>query len=342
MRQCLPLRFRPSDHRSARSADALGTRAGNEDILSSWRAGSPPSQRCSGQVTAMRPEWVSDQLFPFGSRFFTAPSGHAMHYVDEGAGEPIVFVHGNPSWSFEFRHLIRGLRSDYRCIAPDHIGFGLSARNERPEDRHPEAHAKAFAALLDHLDLRGITLFMTDWGGPIGLDFARRRSNRVKRIVVANTWCWPVADDFHFRAFSFFMSSRLGQNLIKRRNFFVNRVMPMAVGDRSILTPALMAHYRNASPTPEARSASAALPGYIVGATDWLGSIWSDRAAFSDKPALIFWGFKDVAFRKKELERWKSTLSDFEVHEMKDCGHFLAEEAPERLLPRLRRFMARM
>ena len=292
-------------------------------------------------MTAVRPEWVSDQLFPFGSRFLNAPSGHAMHYVDEGAGEPIVFVHGNPSWSFEFRHLIAGLRSDYRCIAPDHVGFGLSERSEHPEDHHPKAHARAFAALLDQLDLRDITLFMTDWGGPIGLDFARRNPGRVKRLVIANTWCWPVADDFHFKAFSFFMSSRLGQYLIKHRNFFVNRVMPMAVGDRSILTPQVMAHYRKALPSPEARSACAALPGHIVGATDWLGSIWGDRAAFADKPALIFWGFKDVAFRKKELERWESALSDSETTKLKDHGHFLAEEAPGVLLARLRAFLAR-
>ena len=103
-----------------------------------------------------------------------------MHFVDEGEGEPIVFVHGNPAWSFEFRHLIKGLRSGFRCVAPDHIGFGLSSRSERSEDHHPESHANSFAALLGHLDLRDLTLFMTDWGGPIGLDFARRHPDRVK------------------------------------------------------------------------------------------------------------------------------------------------------------------
>ena len=292
-------------------------------------------------MNGLRPEWVADELYPFESRFFTTPAGHAMHYVDEGLGEPIIFVHGNPSWSFEFRHLVKGLRSDHRCVASDHIGFGLSARSECPYDHHPKAHAAAFAALLMQLDLRDVTLFMTDWGGPIGLDFARKHPDRVKRLVIANTWCWPVNDDLHFKVFSFFMSSGLGQYLIKRRNFFVNRVVPMAVGDRSVLTPEVMAHYRNASPTPEARSASAALPGYIVGATSWLESIWGDRAAFADKPALIFWGFKDVAFRRKELERWKSALSDSETHELKDHGHFLAEEAPGELRPRLRAFLTR-
>ena len=137
------------------------------------------------------------------------------------------------------------------------------------------------------------------------------------------------------------MSSWVGQYLIKRHNIFVNKVMPKAIGNKSVLTPAIMAHYRNAQPTPDSRSAIAALPGYIVGATDMLRSIWSEREAFADKPALILWGFKDIAFRRKELERWKFELSDFELQEFEDCGHFLAEEAPEKLLLALRAFMKR-
>ena len=288
-----------------------------------------------------RPDWLSDDMYPFESRFFTSPSGHRMHFVDEGEGEPIVFVHGNPAWSFEFRHLIAGLRSGFRCVAPDHIGFGLSSRSDRSEDYHPKSHANRFASLLDHLDLRDLTLFVNDWGGPIGLDFARQHPDRVRRLVVGNTWCWPVGDDFHFRWFSFLMSSCIGQYLLKRHNIFVNKVMPMAVGNKSLLTPEIMAHYRNALPSPDARAANAALPGYIVGASDWLDSIWRERAAFADKPTLIVWGLQDIAFRKKELDRWKSELSDIEVHEFENCGHFLAEEAPEELANALRAFMDR-
>ena len=245
------------------------------------------------------------------------------------------------AWSFEFRHPVRELRSEVRCVALDHIGFGLSSRSARREDHHPESHARRLAALLDHLDHREITLFMNDWGGPIGLDFARRHPERVKRLVIANIWCWPVRDDFHFKSFSFLMSSWIGQYLLRQHNIFVNGVMPRAVGDRSVLTPEIMAHYRSAQPSPAARAASAALPGYIVGSSDWLRSIWQDRTAFADKPALVLWGMKDIAFRRKELERWKSALRDVEVHEFEDCGHFLAEEAPGRVVAVLRTFMRR-
>jgi haloalkane dehalogenase len=111
---------------------------------------------------------------------------------------------------------------------------------------------------------------MNGRGGPIGLDFAHRHPERVKRLVIANTWCWPVGDDFHFKSFSFLMSSWTGQYLPRQHNILVNGVMPRAVGDRSVLTPKVMAHYRGAQPSPAARAASAALPGYIVGASDWL------------------------------------------------------------------------
>ena len=286
-----------------------------------------------------RPAWVSDEMFPFESRFVDTPRGHQMHYVDEGAGDPIVFVHGNPAWSFEFRHLIAGLRSEFRCIAADHVGFGLSSRSHRKEDHHPAAHAEAFSALMDDLDVRDVTLFMTDWGGPIGLDFARRFPDRIKQIVISNTWCWPVNRDFHFRFFSSVMASPLGQHLIKRRNFFVNGVMPRAVGNKGALTPETMEHYRKAQPSPDERAANAALPGLIVGATDWLREIWDERSAFTGKPALVLWGNKDIAFRTKELDQWRAELADCEVHEFADCGHFLAEEAPDRILPLLRAFM---
>ena len=286
-----------------------------------------------------RPDWVSDELFPFTSRWHRTSDGHRMHYVDEGAGDPIVFVHGNPAWSFEFRHLIRELRGEYRCIAPDHIGFGLSSRSTKDDDHHPQAHARRLIELLVNLDVRDATLYLTDWGGPIGLEFARQHPDRVKSIVIANTWCWSVAGDPHFVRFSWFMRSLVGQFMIKRLNCFVNKVVPKAIGNKAAITPEMMRHYRSALPNPSARSACAALPGHIIGASDWLEEIWTDREKFVGKPSLVLWGLKDIAFRKKELEHWRANLGDCQVQEFEDCGHFLAEEAPERVLPAMRGFM---
>ncbi len=289
-------------------------------------------------VTYERPDWISDELYPFESRFFETPDGQRMHYIDEGSGPTIVFVHGNPSWSFEFRHLIANLRSDYRCIALDHIGFGLSSRSEHKSDYQPQAHARRFAELMAHLNVEDTTVFMSDWGGPIGLDFARREPFRVSRLVIANTWCWPVNRDPHFIFFSSMMRSPLGQYLIKHRNFFVNGVMPRAIGVKSAISNEVMEHYRNAQPSPRERSACAALPGYIISASKWLGDIWGDRARFADKPALLLWGLQDIAFREKELNRWLASLGNAEAHRYSDVGHFAAEEAPERVVAALRDF----
>jgi haloalkane dehalogenase len=195
----------------------------------------------------IRQDWVSDELFPFESRFFDSQHGR-MHYIDEGQGEPIVFVHGNPTWSFEFRGPVSRPREQFRCVAPDHIGFGLPQRSQASDGSHPQAHAENFAALLDHLQLQDVTLYLTDWGGPVGLAFARRYPERVRRIIVANTWCCPVNNGRHFVMFSPMMSSGIGRFMIRRFNFFVNRVMPRAVGDRKILTPEVMRHYRRALP----------------------------------------------------------------------------------------------
>ena len=115
-------------------------------------------------------------------------------------------------------------------MAPHHIGFGLSSRSARPEDHHSDSHTRASAALVNHLELRELTLFMTDWAGPVGLDFARKHPGRVKPIVIANTWCWRVEDDSHFKSFSAHMSSRLGQFPTRPRNVFLSTVMPKTVG----------------------------------------------------------------------------------------------------------------
>ena len=289
-----------------------------------------------------RPDWVSDEQFPFKSRYFDTPTGQRMHYIDEGEGLPIVFVHGNPTWSYEFRHLVSGLRNKYRCIAVDHVGFGLSSRSTNTDDHHPRTHARNFIALMEELDIRDATLFLSDWGGPIGLEFVRTYPDRVKRLVIANTWGWPVSGDPHFIRFSFLMSSWMGQFLIRYMNIFVDMVLPKAVGDKAVMTPDVMHHYRKAQASPMERQANAALPGFIIAASDWLREIWGDRETFKDKPTLLLWGFKDIAFRRKEFETWVETLGNVEAHEFLECGHLLAEEAPEEVIPLIDKFIQKV
>lgn len=127
-------------------------------------------------------------LYPFEHRYVDLDAGR-LHYVDEGEGEPLVFVHGTPTWSFLWRHWVNDLRQGFRCIAPDHTGFGLS---DKPADGRytPADHARNLEEFIQRLGLEDVTLVVHDFGGPIGLHYALENPDNVKRIVLMNTWLW--------------------------------------------------------------------------------------------------------------------------------------------------------
>lgn len=275
------------------------------------------------------PDWLDRNEYPFASHYFDSPAGR-MHYVDEGSGEVVLMLHGNPAWSFLYRKLIKQLSGQYRCIAPDYIGFGLSSK---PYEWSylPEDHAKNIAALVAHLGLKNITLVVNDWGGPIGMHYAVNHPGNIKRLIVLNTWAWPVDDDFHYTSFSGMMGGPIGRFLIRHFNFFANSFMRVAFGDKSKLSPHAHAHYRNALPTKESRKGSWVFPRRIIHSTPWLGEIWSKIGTLKDKPTLFVWGMKDVAFREKELQRWQTALPNSSTLRLPTVGHFVSEEAPEEL-----------
>lgn len=286
----------------------------------------------------MLPDWIDTTEYPFAPKRFALPMG-TMRYVDEGSGSPIVMVHGNPSSSYHYRHLIRALRAQHRCIAMDHIGFGLS---DKPADWSylPADHAANLAALLNHLDLHDITLVVQDWGGPVGLSYALNHPARVSRLVILNTWLWPVNDDWYYQAFSGFMGSGLGRYLIRQHNFFARSVVSMAYGDKRKLTPAIHASFTAPLDTPERRVGSWVFPREIVGSTEWLGTLWDKRAVLLDKRVLLAWGMKDIAFREKELKRWIALFPQAEVLRYPETGHYVQDEQGDNLARRIAAFVA--
>jgi haloalkane dehalogenase len=280
------------------------------------------------------PEWVDRHEYPFAPRGFTVDAG-VMSYIDEGSGDPVVMVHGNPTWSWEYRHLTKALSGSNRCIVPDHIGFGLS---EKPAEWRylPEQHAANLDALLESLDLHDVTLVVGDWGGPIGLSWAMGHPQRVKSIVITNSWCWPVDDDWYFRAFSGFVGGPIGRRLIRKRNFFARTIVGAAFGDKTRLTAEVRRHVETPLAVPEERKGNWVFPGEIVGSTAWLRQLWDARGGLDGKVRLIAWGMKDIAFREQELNRWIEAFPDARVARFPDAGHFLAEERPVELLAEIR------
>ena len=274
----------------------------------------------------MRIEFTpSPELFPFESRWLELQSGR-VHYVDEGSGSPIVMCHGNPTWSFLYRGIIRRLRDRFRCVAVDYPGFGLS---DRPEGYSytPAEQASVVGQLVDRLDLDGFVLMGQDWGGPIGLSVATERSERVAGLVCMNTWYWP-ADRFGMKAFARVMSSGPMQRRILEKNMFVERFVP--AGTSRDLSEEEMQHYRAVQPNPAARAGVAAFPRQILGAGSWLEDLAGRApAALDSKPVSLIWGKRDRAFGSpKVLGRWRADFASAEATELPEANHFIQEDAP--------------
>jgi haloalkane dehalogenase len=285
------------------------------------------------------PSWLDTQSYPFAPHFADLPAGR-MHYVDEGRGHPLLFIHGTPTWSFEWRHAIQALCSEYRCIAPDHLGFGLS---ERPEglDYSPESHARNLAAFVDKLGLEDFTLVVHDYGGPIALPLALERPERVRRLVLVNTWMWSFADDPLMTKRAKLAGGAFGRFLYRHLNFSLKAVMPSAYGDKRKLTPAIHRQYLALFPDADSRGRVLwALARALNGSSAFYAAQWERRERLRGKPALILWGLKDSAFQPPMLARWREALPDAKVVELAEAGHWPHEEAPEEVLRALRGFLA--
>lgn len=277
----------------------------------------------------MRIEFTpSPALFPFQSRWLET-DGIRVHYVDEGAGRPILMCHGNPTWSFLYRKLIGRLRGQFRCVAVDYPGFGLS---DRPVGYGytPAEHAGVVGRLVDHLGLDGFIVMGQDWGGPIGMTVAAQRAGRVDGLVFMNTWFWRT-DRLAMRLFSRAMSTRPLQRRILERNFFVERIMPRAVTHP--LAAEAMEHYRRAQPTPEARWGVAEFPRQILASGAWLERLAGlAPRALGDKPVLLVWGMQDRAFgSRRVIERWQRYFPSAEVVVLADANHYVQEDAPDQI-----------
>jgi haloalkane dehalogenase len=270
--------------------------------------------------------------FPFASKFLDV-RGTRIHYIDEGTGPVLLMLHGNPTWSYVFRHLVASLRDRFRCIAPDLPGFGLSAA-PAGYDFLPETHTQVIAGFVDGLALRSFTPVVQDWGGPIGLHLAGCDPSRIERLVIGNTWCWPVNGDFHFEWFSRLMGGPIGKFMIRRHNAFVNVFMPAGVKRRPV-NATFLEPYRRPLSTPERRMPSYVFPRSILHSRTFLANCETSLRALTQKPALLVWGDADIAFRSKERMRFEALLPLHRTVILRGAGHYIWEDAPEDIVSAL-------
>jgi len=284
------------------------------------------------------PAWLDTAAYPFAHKFIQLSAGR-VHYVDEGTGPVMLLVHGTPTWSFEYRHLIREFSSRFRVVAPDHLGFGLS---QRPAafPYTPEAHANVLEEFVTSLDLTNICLVVHDFGGPIGLPLALRRPSRVTRLVVLNSWMWPFDDDPGMMKKARLVDGALGRWLYRHANFSLRVIMPSAYANRKTLTPAIHRQYLEVFREKTARVLVLhALARALTGSSRFYAGLRERTAFLRDIPVLIVWGLKDSAFPPRYLDTWTDLLRSASVVRLPTAGHWPHEEEPDAVIHAIYRWL---
>jgi len=276
--------------------------------------------------------------YPFESHWLDL-DGHRYHYVDQGEGSPLLFVHGNPTWSFAFRRSVSGLSDEYRCLAVDHIGCGLSDKPLEYEYRLAR-HIDNLCRLIEELDLDQITLVAHDWGGAIGMGAAVRMAARISRICLMNTAAFPST--FIPKRIAICRIPILGALGVRGLNGFAKAAITQAVANKNCWTPAAKAGYLAPYDSWNHRIAvhrfvqdipmKPSHPSYAT-----LQEIADQLDLFNETPIKLLWGMQDWCFHPGFLHRFQEIWPHAETVELAHAGHYLFEDDPTRCVDEVRR-----
>lgn len=285
----------------------------------------------------MQYDWLDKAAYPFQARYAHL-NGQQMHYIDEGQGEVLLFVHGTPSWSFDYRHIIQAFKAHYRCIAMDHIGFGLS---DKPADYDysTQRHSQTLEAFIEAQQLTDITLVVHDFGGPIGLQVALRHPERIKRLVILNSWLWSSREDPAFIKLSKILRSPLLPFLYRYLNFSARFILPGAFGKHK-LPKHIRRQYTKPFANPRQREGTLAFAYSLLNDQDWFDTLWQQRAVLASKPCLLIWGMADPVVTPRNLDRFAEAFPEATITRLPDCGHFPQEECAQEVIAAMRSFLA--
>lgn len=286
-------------------------------------------------------------LYPWSGNHLDRGDGVRMHYLDEGQGEPLLLLHGNPTWSFYWRHLVSGLSDQYRCVVPDHVGMGLS---DKPgDDRYAytlRSRVDDVGALVDHLGLGDdLTIVAHDWGGMIGLAWAAENAHRVRRVVLLNTSGFRLPSSRGHLPWQIWLIKHLPM-AVPVRGF--NAFCRGAARACSTVAGRMTSDVRKAYLAPyDSWEHRIAIHRFVQDipmrpgdpAWDLVGAVEGSLEALADKPVQIFWGEQDFVFDGHFLAEWRRRLPSAEFHTFPDCGHYVLEDAHERITPLVRAFL---
>lgn len=269
------------------------------------------------------PHWLDRALFPFTSRFVDV-GANRVHYIDEGTGPVLLLLHGNPTWSFLYRHIVRLLSPHFRCIALDYPGFGLSTASAG-YGYTPREHSGVLEGFVDALGLHDLRIMVQDWGGPIGLGLAGRRPDLVHSLIIGNSFAWPATAGM--KGFSYVMGNPVARRLITRRNMLARWLIP--AGTNRTLTEAELAAYMGPFPTPASRLPTWIFARQIRASAGYLAEVEAGLARLRGKPALIVWGDADGAFRAADRDRFAGLFPNHRIVDLPGAKHLIQENAPE-------------
>ncbi len=273
--------------------------------------------------------------YAFAPRY-VEQDGLRMHYVDEGAGDPVLLLHGEPTWAYLYRNMIPPLAAVARVVAPDYFGFGRSDKPVRIEDYSYDFHYRSIERLADELDLRAATVVMQDWGGPIGLRLAVERPDRVGRLVILNTGIGagraPSPEWLRFREFV----RRVGTDLVPGQLVRITCVTE--------LEDDVVDAYNAPFPVPESKAGMLAFPELVPTEIDHpsAAKMLEVRDALTrwERPALVLFSDSDPIFSPQAAERMAARIPGAGPAEIiEGAGHFLQEDKGEEIAERIRRFL---
>lgn len=285
----------------------------------------------------MRPDWLNE-IYPFKSNFLKLDNDLSMHYVDEGSGDPILMVHGNPTWSFYYRNLTKEFSTTNRVIVPDHIGCGLS---DKPQDWDYilENHICNLEKLVLKLELKNIVLVVHDWGGAIGFGLLERHPELVKKIVILNTAAYTseyIAPQINICRTPFF-----GEEVIRRFNAFAGPATFMAVTkklDKDVKKGFLFPYNNYKNRIATAKFVTDIPMSKSHRSFETLDKI--EKSLSQHKcPKLILWGRKDFCFNDYFLNKWQQIYPEANVKIFEDAGHYVIEDAKEEVIGEMRQFI---
>ena len=273
---------------------------------------------------------------PFSPHYIKLEQG-TIHYIDEGTGEVLLFVHGTPTWSYLYRNLITHFKNHYRCIATDNLGFGLSTSSPGFPGT-PEAHSEVLSNFIQTLDLNHITLIVHDFGGPIGLAAGIENNPRIKRVVAFNTWLWETKTNPEAQKANKILQTWIGKFLYINMNFSVNVLLKKAFYNKKKLTASLFKAYKFPFLTRKSRHSALQLGKSLMGSSDWYDEQYQQIGKLKHLPWLFIWGEKDPYLGNRELIKWKEVLPEA-TYKLVDAGHFVQEEQPEKAIQHLETFL---